>query len=220
MPESKHRRSRGQALSRRARSAGTLADNRPKKKRTNKIYLVASALIAVLVIAGFALGGLTGGGLGGRGGIGSATTFIDGVGERQPIAPSRNHLPEGTEIQYQSFPPTSGDHYPPQALERCGFYDDGLQDEALVHNLEHGNIIVSYNLPDQAQVDQLRDIMGTIGVSNIWGITRSYDKIPPGQVALTAWSVLDTMEGVDGERIERFFNAYAGSLGPESVACR
>ncbi|PKB68324.1 MAG: hypothetical protein BZY81_02250 [SAR202 cluster bacterium Io17-Chloro-G4] len=218
MPESRHRRSRGQALSRRARSAGNLTSNRPKRKKTNKIYLIASALIAVLVIAGFALGGLTGGGHGGS--SGSAATYVDGVGERQSIAPTRNHLPEGTQIEYESFPPTSGDHYPPTALERCGFYEDGLQDEVTVHHLEHGNIVVSYNLPDPAQVDQLRSAVGNIGLSNVWGITRSYDKIPPGQVALAAWGVLDTMNGVDGDRINEFFNTYAGSLGPETVPCR
>ncbi len=212
------RRSRGQALSRRARSAGTLASARPKRKKTNKIYLIASALIAVLVIAGFALGGLTGGGHGG-GSTGSAAQYVDGVGERQPIQGSV-HQPEGTEIQYSSFPPSSGNHWPPNVLRRCGFYEDGLEDEVAVHHLEHGNIIVSYNLPDPAQVSQLRDVMGGIGVANIWGITRSYDKIPLGQVALTAWGVLDTMDGVDGERITRFFDAYAGSLGPESIACR
>ncbi len=219
MPESKHRRSRGQALSRRARSAGTLATNKPKRKRANKIYIVASALIAVLVIAGFAVGGLGGGGHS-AGNTGSANQHIAGVGERQVIDPSRNHLAEGTDIQYDFFPPTSGDHYPPQVLQRCGFYEDGIRDEVVIHHLEHGNIVVSYNLPDSAQVDQLRDTVGNIGISNIWGITRSYDKIPEGQVALAAWGVLDTMEGVDPDRIELFFNSYAGSLGPETIPCR
>ncbi len=217
MPESKHRRSRGQALSRRARSAGTLASNRPKKKRTNKVYLVASLLIAVLVIAGFAVGGLVGGT---GGGSGTAVSYVEGIGERQAISSTTNHVDEGTDIAYESFPPTSGDHYRPEALRGCGFYDEGLRDEVIVHHLEHGNIIVSYNLPDTAEVAKLRDVMGGIAASHVWGITRSYDKIPPGQVALTAWGVLDTMEGVDGERITEFFDAYAGGLGPETVPCR
>lgn len=218
MPESKHRRSRGQALSRRARSAGTLAINRPKKKKTNKLYLGASLLIAVLVIAGFAVGGLAGGGGGISTPIGNQQSHVEGIGVREPIQGSI-HLPEGTEIQYASFPPTSGNHWPPNVIQRCGFYADGLPDEVAVHHLEHSNIIVNYNLPDPGQVDQLRDVIGGIGVANIWGITRSYDNIPQGQVAVAAWGVLDTMEGVDGERITQFFEAYAGNLGPESVPC-
>ena len=219
MPQSKHRRSRGQALSRRARSAGTLADNKPRKKRTNKLYLGASVLIAVLVIAGFAIGGLAGGGGAVSTPTGNQQGYVEGIGVQEPIQGSI-HLPEGTEIQYASFPPSSGDHWPPNVIRRCGFYEEGLADEVVVHHLEHSNIVVSYNLPDPAQVEQLRRVIDGIGVANVWGITRSYDKIPQGQVAVTTWGVLDTMDGVDGERITRFFEAYAGNLGPESVPCR
>ena len=63
-------------------------------------------------------------------------------------------------------------------------------------------------------------LMGDIDIANIWGIARSYDKIPEGQVALAAWGVLDRMDGVDEGRITQFFEAYAGSLGPESITCR
>ena len=219
MPESKHRRSRGQALSRRARSAGTLTDNKPKKKKVNRLYIVASALIAVLVIAGFAVGGLGGGGRSISAPTGDQQNYVEGVGVQQPIQ-SNVHLPEGTEIRYASFPPTSGNHWPPQVIRRCGFYEEGLADEVAVHHLEHGNIIVSYNLTDPAQVSQLRRVIDGIGVANVWGITRSYEKIPQGQLAVAAWGVLDTMAGVDGERITRFFDAYAGTLGPETVPCR
>ena len=219
MPVSKHRRSRGQALSRRARSAGTIADNKPKKKKTNKLYLGASVLIAVLVIAGFAVGGLAGGRGAASTPTGSQQGYVEGIGVQETFQ-GNIHLPEGTEIQYASFPPSSGDHWPPQVIQRCGFYEEGLPDEVVVHHLEHGNIVVNYNLPDPAQVQQLRGVMDSIGISNIWGITRSYGKIPQGQVAVTAWGVLDTMDGVDGERITRFFEAYAGNLGPESVPCR
>jgi len=219
LPESKHRRSRGQALSRRARSAGTLADNKPKKKRTNKLYLTASLVIAVLVIAGFAIGGLAGGGRSVNTPTGSQQGYVEGIGVQEPFQ-GNIHLVEGTEIQYASFPPTSGDHWPPSAIRRCGIYGDGLEDEVVVHHLEHSNIIVSYNLPDPAQVDQLHRVINGIGLANIWGITRAYDKIPQGQVAVTAWGVLDTMDGVDGARITRFFEAYSGILGPETVPCR
>ena len=218
MPESKHRRNRGEALSRRAGSASARSSTRSGKKRPNKLYVVASAVIAVLVIAGFALGGLAGGGTSGSS-SGSSSQFVEGIGERQPIE-SSNHQNVGTDIVYNSFPPTSGDHYPPEALQRCGFYEDGMRDEVAVHHLEHGNIVVNYNLPDSGQVDQLRNVMGDIDIAKIWGIARSYDKIPEGQVALAAWGVLDRMDGVDEGRITQFFEVYAGSLGPESITCR
>ena len=45
-----------------------------------------------------------------------------------------------------------------------------------------------------------------------WLVTRFYPNIPQGTVALTAWGVLDEFEGVDQERIERFYEAYKGNL--------
>ena len=218
MPESKHRRGHDRALSRAARSAGSLAAARPRRKKTNKFYFAASAIIAVLVIAGFAVGGLAGGRGGGGTSTGSDSQFVEGVGIQQPFL-GQNHEIEGQTIEYTSFPPTTGDHWPPSSLVRCGFYETGLRDERAVHHLEHSNIVVSYNLPDPAQVDQLRRVIDDIGLANAWGITRSYDKIAEGQVAVAAWAVLDTFQGVDENRLERFFETYAGNLGPERVPC-
>ena len=214
MPESKHRRRHGRALTRGARSAGSLADARPRRKKVNKFYLAASVIIAVLVIAGFAAGSFGRGGSSGGSQTGSDNQFVEGVGIQQPFF-GQNHLEEPLSIEYASFPPTSGDHWPVTSLVRCGFYEDGLRDERTVHHLEHSNIVVSYNLSEPAQVDQLREVIDDIGLANLWGITRFYDQIPVGQVAVAAWGVLDTFQGVDKNRIRTFFETYAGNLGPE-----
>ena len=100
-----------------------------------------------------------------------------------------------------------------------GFYDQPQAFTRLVHALEHGNIVVSYNLTDPEAIAQLRDAIDDIGLARSWGLARSYDKMPEGQVAAAAWGVIDTMDGVDPERIKVFFEAYSGTLGPERVAC-
>ena len=79
--------------------------------------------------------------------------------------------------------------------------------------------MVSYNLTDDVEVDRLRNVVDDIGLANIWGITRFYDKIAPGQVALASWGVLDIMEGIDPVRISTFIEAYAGNLGAEQITC-
>ena len=62
--------------------------------------------------------------------------------------------------------------------------------------------------------------MGSIRLAERAGVTRLYEKIPEGTVALSAWGVSDTMEGIDGERITTFFEHYAGTLGPEgNIPC-
>ena len=216
MPPSKHRRRRRAAASA-ARQATSLIAARPKKRRTNKLYLLASLVVAVLVIGGFAVGGLSLRG-GGGAGTGSQSEYLAGLGEQQPIVSSA-HVPRGEAVVYSSFPPTSGDHWPPGNQAPCGFYPEGLRDERAVHNLEHGNIVVSYNLSSQEEVDQLRKVLDNIGLAEFWGMTRFYDRLAEGQVAVAAWGVLDTMQGIDRDRIKKFFEGYAGMLGPEIIAC-
>ena len=55
----------------------------------------------------------------------------------------RNHVPIGTAVEYNSNPPTSGPHY--AQWEKPGIYSKVLQDGNLVHSLEHGYVIISYN---------------------------------------------------------------------------
>jgi len=215
LPVSRHRRRHGRAVPRGSRSAADIAVARPRRKKTNKLYLVASAVIAVLVIAGFALGSVNFGNRPAQ--TGSSQEYVEGVGVNQRLMPSVRHVSERESVTYSAFPPTSGDHWAiPTA---CGFYEEGLNDERVVHNLEHANIVVSYNLATKEEVDQLRDAVDSIGLSQVWGVTRFYEEIPVGTVAVAAWGVLDSMEGVDRDRIKTFFETYAGSLGPERIIC-
>lgn len=55
----------------------------------------------------------------------------------------RKHVEVGVQVQYNSNPPTSGDHYADWI--RAGVYDLPKDDRYLVHSLEHGYIIISYN---------------------------------------------------------------------------
>ena len=135
---------------------------------------------------------------------------------RHEIMPSRSHVAEGIPVTYNSIPPTSGTHWP--QWSRCGFFPLRIPDERLVHNLEHGNIIVSFNLTT-SEVGRLRKALEEIDISADWGISRSYDRIPPGTVALAAWGLSDTMSGVIPERIRSFFEAFAGEQGPERIPC-
>jgi hypothetical protein len=68
-------------------------------------------------------------------------------------------------------------------------------------------------------VDQLRKVVENIGLAAVWGVTRFYERLPDGQVAVAAWGVLDTMQGIDRDRIKKFFEGYAGTLGPETLPC-
>ena len=136
--------------------------------------------------------------------------------------PTGNHIQQGQSVQYNSIPPTSGDHS--EQWADCGFYDEGLPDELITHNLEHGNIVLSYNLTETQAVEDLKRIWrGLPGVEQ-WGVARFYDQIPAGTVALAAWGRLETISGADVfpgglRQIASFFTANAGNMGPERIPC-
>ncbi len=55
----------------------------------------------------------------------------------------RGHVQDLSGITYNSNPPTSGKHFPVWA--KRGVYKDVISDGHLVHSLEHGYVILSYN---------------------------------------------------------------------------
>lgn len=55
----------------------------------------------------------------------------------------RNHVMPGTQVSYNSNPPTSGKHYADWV--KAGIYKQSKEDGNLVHSLEHGYVVISYN---------------------------------------------------------------------------
>lgn len=55
----------------------------------------------------------------------------------------RGHVDIGTKVDYNSNPPTSGKHY--GEWIRSGVYSEPKDDRNLIHSLEHGYVIMSYN---------------------------------------------------------------------------
>ncbi len=217
MPESRRRRRRGRPVISNRGAGAPGASTRPRPRRNSWLYIGASAVIAVLVIAGFAIGGFAG--LGGLGSTeGTADAYVEGVGVQHDTMLTKAHIPESQTVEYNTVPGTSGDHW--ARWSECGFFEEELPDERVVHNLEHGNIVVSYNLTTPEEIDALREVFDDIGLTNIHGVARAYQKIPEGSVALAAWGVSDEMVGVDADRIKKFFDTYAGKLGPEgNIPC-
>ena len=214
MPPSRHRRRR--AARRSQRRTPPIATGGGFRSRW---LLFAFGAIAVLFIVALLVPVVLPVNFGGTG-QGEASEYVQGIGEEAEMALSRDHFPDTMSIGqivpggYLTTPPTSGRHW--NGWVQCGFYTSQVPDERIVHNMEHGNIIISHNLTDQAQIDQLEEAFDDIGLTNAWGVARPYDQIPEGTIYLTTWGVIDgPMHEVDKDRIERFFEAYSGKLGPE-----
>ena len=125
----------------------------------------------------------------------------------------RDHIAVGsTHDPYNSNPPTSGPHY--EIPARLGLYDVELPDERVIHNLEHGEIWISYNPRVKGQVvEAIKSIMN----SHMVVTPRSKNDT---DIALAAWGRLDAfnLDGkpLDLQRVKDFINRYQNQ-GPEHV---
>ena len=154
---------------------------------------MAGALILSLFLPGLPLDSLFRGGTPEGPGI-----RVEDQG-REHVAPGEEH-PE-----YATLPPTSGWHYNvPLAPARWGIYDEVLENEILLHNLEHGYVNVHYNCPDGCDelVAQLTDLVQLL--------MSPYPDMD-SRIALTAWNFIDQFEEFDEDRIRAFVNAHESS---------
>lgn len=134
-------------------------------------------------------------------------------GQRFPIL-GQQHIERGqTHPAYNSDPPTSGWHYDTPLA--AGFHEQPVADEQVVHNLEHGHVVISHDcrkLADcattKAQIRQL------VERNRNWKVTAVPRQNTDAAIALTAWGWLDKLDAFDDVRITAFINAWR-DRGPE-----
>ena len=186
-------------------------ERRNRRKRLVRFgAFSAVGVVAVIFIAALFLPGLNLS----FGGSGSAPT---GPGARMSDQGNLHVEPDQSHPEYNSTPATSGWHYEqPLAPARWGIHDEALEDEVLLHNLEHGGVGVHYNCPEGCDelVDQLSSIVR--GSSKV--IMSPYPDMDT-KISLTAWTFIDQFEEFDLQRIEDFILAHVGSINsPEPNA--
>jgi hypothetical protein len=133
-------------------------------------------------------------------------------GEKFPDL-GQEHIAEGESVDYNSNPPTSGAHY--EVWAKWGIYEKAPVDEQLVHNLEHGGVIVSYNptLIRGKVLEQLRAQVRELSQINPRIILTPRDDFD-GAIALTAWTYLQKLDRYDPDAIKTFYDAHI-ARGPE-----
>jgi hypothetical protein len=152
----------------------------------------------------------------------------------------REHVPVGTEVTYNTNPPTSGSHY--EDWTRAGVFTEPKDDRNLVHSLEHGYIIMSYKCnPGLSQTGELAESSSSAEASNSAELTSQaecderkakleeiYNQKCKSKLiviarpnldtsyAVTAWNFLDKFDDFDKKRIEKFIDAHRDN-GPEKT---
>lgn len=125
----------------------------------------------------------------------------------------QQHVDVGTSVTYNSYPPTSGPHYRYPA--GWGIYKNPPADEFLVHNLEHGGVIISYN-PKQIkgqELQQLRQQARSLSNFNPRVIVTPRLNLDAA-VALTAWNYLQKLDRYNSKAVKVFYDTHI-ARGPE-----
>lgn len=167
-------------------------------------FAAIAALAAIALVVAFARGG------GGSGGDPIAKLTAAGCTFRTYPDQGRAHTQNtDAKVNYNSFPPTSGEHYIRPAV--WGSYTSPLSLIQEVHNLEHGGVIIQYgNKVAESTVAQLQSF---------------YEQSPNGMllaplpklgatIALTSWRRLAKCERFEDSAFAGFRDAYRGK-GPE-----
>lgn len=124
------------------------------------------------------------------------------------------HVEETQRVTYSTNPPVGGDHWARSAT--WGSYPTNPPpDEQLVHNMEHGGVIIWFNpeIIKGADYDALFAIYQSLSKINFRTllVARTGMEKP---VAVTAWGALLALDTVDQPQIESFYKAYI-LQGPE-----
>jgi Protein of unknown function (DUF3105) len=139
-------------------------------------------------------------------------------------ATSREHTTSlSTHVKYSTNPPTSGKHYEIPAQD--GIYGDAPQDEQLVHNMEHGRVIIW--VKPSAPKDVRADLRALVEDDSYQMVLVPRPNMPY-EVATTAWDADPAPNGT-GELMtctkvtDKTYDAIAAfrdehrSQGPEPV---
>ncbi|HSK92465.1 MAG TPA: DUF3105 domain-containing protein [Candidatus Angelobacter sp.] len=141
------------------------------------------------------------------------------VGTQQPNDGSE-HIRDGTVVPetqrpWTSVPGTSGVHWDSPA--NWGVYNSPQLEEQLIHNLEHGGIVIWYD-PDALDADGVDQLAQYVRRQNSAGISGRYKFILTpwdgpdidGSIAVTAWRQLLYLDEVDMDAIDEFARAHYG----------
>lgn len=152
----------------------------PDASRKALYLLAAFALLGVVVLGGVVLF-LT---MRDDTASGDAAETMRAAGCTYQTAASegRDHVRDGANVRYKTSPPTSGNHYAVPVT--WGAYDEPVEQERVVHNLEHGGIVIQYG---DVGEDTIKDIQAFYLDDPNGLVVAPYSKLGK-KIALTAWN--------------------------------
>jgi hypothetical protein len=197
------------------RGAATTGDAL-RRQRLVLYAIAASGIVGLLVVLGIVL-------LGGGGDSGGAQAALRDNGctlqTVKSVTNKSDHsdvpTPE-TKVKWNTFPPSNGPHYGGTII--YGSYDEPLQQQLLLHNLEHGGVAVQWG--SKVSQDQVAEMKAWYQ-GDPDGLVLAPLPALGNKIALTAWQ--DQTPGVGDKGLGRVakctefdkgaFNAFLDAFG-------
>jgi hypothetical protein len=189
-----------------------LARQKQKAKRRKQV------LIAGVLVVGL-LGAIVYGVQKSRGQKAAALAAAEeaGCGPAQEIEnQGRNHIPlSETFTDYNSNPPTSGPHYA-ERVANWGSYNEETPQSTLVHNLEHGGVVIHYKGQTDDQVDQIDSFVESYQDGVISNPNEKIDK----PIVIASWTRMQQCERFSPDAVAGYIQEHCNK-GPEKLTtCR
>ena len=180
-------------------------NTKARRKKTNLLYGIVAGMVAVAIIAAIVL--LQGGG---------ADLGIK-VGEL-----AGQHNPPYIYVQDVTIagepgriPPSSGNHFAEQSP--YGFLGTDLIPEAVVHNMEHGAVILWYQPDDPNLAGKVNQLVRSLGEQCIVAGSFADQSF---EITATIWGRVLPQATYDESELRAFISEYRGTEGPEAGLCR
>lgn len=141
--------------------------------------------------------------------LGTRTDLLPGA----PVAVENIHVETAVDYSDYSNPPTYGPHHEFLAgitPRPTGVYSGEQPDEDLVHNLEHGNVVITYhpNLISHDDRHRLEDLVRDGGTDA--GVLLAPRADNDHAIAVASWAHLLTLDSFDAVQIGDFINTNRG----------
>ena len=199
-------RQRRREGSQRAQAARTARqETRRKRERRSRLYVIGGLLAAVVVVA-------------------AAIVLLRDTGPTVGFAVRELPARHGPPYFYDTsltiddvpaeIPPTSGSH---TDASPEGFLGRPLVAESVVHNMEHGSVVVWYQPGDPDLAGDVNQLVRDLGQTCI--VAGSFAQMS-FEVAATAWGLVLPLAQFDREALAEFIREHRAKRGPEAGVCR
>jgi hypothetical protein len=186
-----------------------------KRRRQRALTWTAVVVVAAVALIGFIVWQGRPEGKVSAEDLAAARQQAGSSGVREFPEAGRTHIqPSQQPSNWNSTPPTSGDHLATPISG--GVYDSEQDERAIVHNLEHGYVVIQYRGIPEDQVNQLREFVRKRSGDKL--VLAPYSGLEQDGVALTAWRNLETLKRANLVVIKAFVDDYMVPGGAKSRA--